>query len=38
MPVIIIGTNKWEEDITAMKAMLEKLIKENEEKEASIML
>ena len=38
MPVIIIGTNKWEEDITSMKAMLEKLIEENEKKEASIML
>jgi len=38
MPVMTIGTNNLEEEIAAMKAMLERLVKENEEKEACIKL
>jgi len=33
MPIITIGTNNLEEEMAAMKAMLERLVKENEEKE-----
>jgi len=33
-----ICTNNWEEEIVAMKAMLEKLVKENEKEEACIKL
>jgi len=36
--VITIGTNNLEEEMAAMKAMLEWLIKESEEKEAGIKL
>jgi len=32
MPVMIIGTNNWEEKMTSMKVMLEKLVKESEKK------
>ena len=32
------GTDNWEEEMAAMKAMLKKLVKENEEKEACIRL
>ena len=38
MPVMTIGAKNWEEEVAAMEAMLEKLIKENEEKEAHIRL
>jgi len=38
MIVIIIGTNDLEEEMIAMKVMLERLVKENEEKEAHIKL
>jgi len=34
IPVMTIGTNNLEEEMDAMKAMLEKLVKENEEKAA----
>ena len=33
IPVMTIGTNNLEEEMAAMKAMLERLVKENEEKE-----
>jgi len=33
-----IGTNKWEEEMAAMKDTAEKLVKENKEKEACIKL
>jgi len=36
MPVKTIGTNKLEEEMAAMKAMLEGLVKESEEKEARV--
>ena len=36
--VMTIGTNNLEEEIAAMKAMLERLVKENEEKGAHIKL
>jgi len=36
MPVMTIGTNNLKEEMAAMKAMLERLIKESEEKEARI--
>jgi len=36
--VTIVGTNNWEEDTAAMKAMLEKLTKESKEKEMCIEL
>ena len=36
MPVITIGTSNWKDEMAAMKAMLEKLVKENEEKEGHI--
>jgi len=38
MLVMTIGTNCLEEEIAAMKAMLKRLVKENEEKEAHIKL
>jgi len=38
MPVMTLGTNKLEEEMAIMKAMLERLVKENEEKEARIKL
>jgi len=38
MLIITIGTNNYEEETVAMKIMLEKLIKESEEKEARIKL
>jgi len=38
MPVMTIGTNNMEEEMATMKVMLERLIKENEEKEARIKL
>ena len=38
MPVMKIGTNNLEEEVVVMKAMLKRLIKENEEKEAHIKL
>ena len=38
MPIMTIGTSNLEEVMAAMKAMLERLIKENEEKEAHIKL
>jgi len=38
MPVMIIGRSNWGEEMATMKAMLEKLIKENEEKEPRIKL
>jgi len=34
MPVMTIGTNNLEEEMAIMKAMLERLVKESEEKEA----
>jgi len=34
MPIITTGVNNWEEEMTATKAMLEKLVKESEKKEA----
>jgi len=34
MPVMTIGTNNLEEDMAAIKTMLERLVKKNEEKEA----
>jgi len=36
MPIMTIGTNNWEEEMDAMKAMPEKFIKDNEQKEARI--
>jgi len=38
MPIMEIGTNNLEEEMAAMKAMLEWLVKENEENEACIKL
>ena len=38
MPVMTIGTNNLEEEMTAKKAMRERLVKESEEKEARIKL
>jgi len=38
MPVMTIGTNNLEEEMVAMKAMLEQIVKESEEKEAHIKL
>jgi len=38
MPVVTIGTDNWEEEMIAMKAMLGKLVKDNEEKEVAIKL
>ena len=38
MPVMTLGTNDSEEEMATMKIMLETFIKENEEKEARIML
>jgi len=38
MPVMTIGTNNLEKEMVAMKAMLERLVKESEEKEARIKL
>jgi len=38
MLAMTIGTNNWEEEMTVMKAMLEKLIKENKDKEVHIQL
>ena len=38
MPVMTIGTNKLEEETAAIKAMLERLLKESEEKKARIKL
>ena len=38
MLVMTIGTNNLEEEMAAMKAILERLIKESEEKEARIKL
>ena len=38
MPVMTIGTNSLEEEMAAMKAMMEKIIKESEKKEACIKL
>jgi len=36
MPVMTIGTNNLEEEMAAIKAMLERLVKESEENEACI--
>ena len=36
IPVMTIGTNNLKDEMAAMKAMLERLVKENEEKEAHI--
>jgi len=36
MQVMKIGTNNLEENMAAMKVMLERLVKESEEKEASM--
>jgi len=38
MPVMTIGTNNLEEEMVSMKAMLEQIVKESEEKEAHIKL
>ena len=38
MPVMTIGTKNLEEEMTAMKAMIERLVNENEDKEACIKL
>jgi len=38
MPVMTIGTNNFEEEMAAMNAILERLVKEYEEKEAHIKL
>jgi len=38
MPVITIGTNKLKEEMAAIKVMLERLVRENEEKEVRIKL
>ena len=38
IPVMTIGTNNLEEEMATKKAMLEMLVKENEEKEALIKL
>jgi len=38
MPVMTIGTNNLEEEVAAIKAMLERLVKDSEEKEARIKL
>jgi len=38
MPVMAIGTSNLKEDMAAMKAMLERVIKESEEKEVHIKL
>jgi len=38
MPVMTIGANSLKEEMTTIKAMLEQLIKESEEKEACIKL
>jgi len=38
MAVVTIGTNNWEEEIAIMRAMLEKLIKESEQKVVRIKL
>jgi len=38
MPVMTIGTNNLQEEMAAIKTMLERLVKENEEKEAHIKL
>jgi len=38
MPVMTIGTSNLEEEMVAMKAMLERLVKKSEEKEARIKL
>jgi len=38
MPVMTIGTNNWGEEMVVMKGMVEKLVKENEKKEACIKL
>ena len=38
MPIMPIGINDLEEEMAAMKAMLERLVKANEEKEARIKL
>jgi len=36
MPVVTIGTNSSEEEMAVTKAMLERLVKESEEKETRI--
>ena len=38
MPIMRIGANNLEEEMAAMKAMLERLVKESEKKEARIKL
>ena len=38
MAVVTIGTNNWEEEIAIMRAMLEKHIKEGEQKVVRIKL
>jgi len=38
MPIMLISTKNLEEKMVAMKAMLERLVKESEEKEAYIKL
>ena len=38
MPVMKIGANNLEEEMVAMKAMLEQLVKESEKKEGCIKL
>jgi len=38
MPIMTIGTNNLEEEMAAMKAMLEQLLKKSEENEACIKL
>ena len=36
MPIMTIGTNNFEEEMAAMKAMLEQFVKESEEKDVHI--
>jgi len=38
MPVMTIGTKNWEEEMAAIKAMPERLVKESKENEARIKL
>ena len=38
MPVMAVGTNNLEEEMASIKAMLERLVKKSEEKEARIKL
>ena len=38
MPFVTIATNSWEDEMTAIKAAMEKLTKENKENEVRIKL